>query len=511
MVCTKEKGGSLLTNFVPIRSALISVFDKTGLKDLALALTERGVVVYSTGGTYRYLSDELGIQARKVEALTGFPEMMDGRVKTLHPKVFGGILARREEPQDLVDAASQAIPLFDLVVVNLYDFGSTRGQSKDQQVKLIDIGGPAMLRAAAKNHASVTVLSSPNDYAGFLCEYQANVGKVGAEFRSSCALRTFERTSTYDAEIVSEWSKSAFPQSVSLSPQTELRYGENPHQKAVWSGDPKMWKVLQGKELSYNNLLDAESAVRCSTDFGDPVVVIVKHGNPCGVASGPQPTAALFTRAFQSDSKSAFGGIVACNRPIDLAAAEAMSEVFLEVIAAPSFSAEALRLFSEKKSLRLVELTCVPKPSVEIRPALGGWLLQTSDFAAPQTEWKTVTKAQVPEALIADLHFAWTVCKHVRSNAITIAKDCTTKGIGAGQTNRVDSVAIALQKIESTRGCVLASDAFFPFRDGIDLLKGRGIAAVIQPGGSKRDPEVIAACDELGIPMVFTGTRHFRH
>jgi len=502
-----------LPDTIAIKNALISVFDKAGLGPLAKALHEKGVALYSTGGTYKFLTEELKIPAKKVDALTEFPEMMDGRVKTLHPKVFGGILARREEKQDIQDAASHGIPLFDLIVVNLYDFASTLGKPREEQIRLIDIGGPAMLRAAAKNHSAVTVLSSPQDYDGFLNEFQSHQGATTLAFRFACAHSTFERTSRYDALIVQEWSNQGdFSKQLALTPHTPLRYGENPHQKAAWTGPAGMWKVLQGKELSYNNLLDCEAAVRLVGEFKEPAVSIIKHNNPCGAATAKASTAELFSRAFAADSKSAFGGIVACNRPVDGEAARAMAEIFLEVVAAPSFTAEAQTIFGEKKNLRLVELQAIPKPQMEVRAAMGGWLVQDADVAE-LGELKTVTRTAVPASSTSDIAFAWKVVKHVRSNAIAIVKNGVTLGLGGGQTNRVDSVAIALKRTppESLKAAVLASDAFFPFRDNIDLLKGLGIAAIVQPGGSKRDDEVIAACDEHGIAMVFTGIRHFRH
>lgn len=506
-------GEKAVLDAVPVRTALLSVFNKTGLGPLAQALHDRGVVLYSTGGTYKTLTEEFKLPARKVESITDFPEMMDGRVKTLHPKVFGGILARRGEAQDLKDATAHGIPLFDLIVVNLYDFASTLGKPRPEQVKLIDIGGPSMLRAASKNHEAVAVLSDPSDYDRFLSEFEANSGSTTQAFRFEMAVATFERTCRYDAQIVSEWKKSSFPSTLSLSPQTPLRYGENPHQKACWVGEPGMWDVLQGKELSYNNLLDTESAVRMVSEFETGAVCIVKHNNPCGLAAGTDSTASLFSRAFEADSKSAFGGIVACNRPVDEQAARAMSEIFLEVVAAPEFSPQALNLFSEKKNLRLVVLNKATTPKFETRAALGGYLLQDTDRLRPPKELKTVTRTPVPSDAWDDLRFAWSLVKHVRSNAIAIAKDQTSVSMGGGQTSRVDAVQFALQKAprEKLAGSVLASDAFFPFRDNIDLLKETGIRAIIQPGGSKRDSEVIQACDELGIAMVFTGIRHFRH
>ena len=502
---------------IRVRNALISVSDKTGLDGLAKALHARGVRVFSTGGTYQHLVEKCGVKAEKIESLTQFPEMMDGRVKTLHPKVFGGILARREAHEDIAAAEEHGIPLFDLVVVNLYPFAAHLGKSVEAQVSFVDIGGPAMLRASAKNFSAVAVLSDTHDYAEFLTELENNDGATSVAFRQTQAVRTFERTAQYDAMIVSEWKKPGeLPQVLGLSPQTPLRYGENPHQKAAWSplatGD-RNWKVLQGKELSYNNLLDAEAALRITMDFSEPAIAIIKHNNPCGAAAGEMHLTELFAKALSTDSKSAFGGIVCLNRPVDEATASAMSALFLEVILAPGFEPGAMDVLSKKKNLRLIEWAKPWISRFEVRSALGGWLIQESDRAPVPATLTTATRHTVPAASWSDLKFAWRMVKHVRSNAIVIAKEGTTLGIGAGQMSRVDAVAIALQKCPegATRGAVLASDAFFPFRDNIDLLKGKGIAAVIQPGGSQRDGEVIEACEEHGIALVLTGLRHFRH
>jgi len=496
----------------PIRTALVSVFDKAGLEPLAKALVQKGVKLYSTGGTATAL-EKLGLAVTKIEAVTEFPEMMDGRVKTLHPRVFGGILARRDFAEDLTAAQTHGIPLFDLVAVNLYPFWDHKGKPLADQIKFIDIGGPSMIRAAAKNHAAVTVLSHPSDYAEFLQELEAQNGATTLDFRFRMAARTFQRTAEYDQSIAAEWSKSALPTGLSLSPQTPLRYGENPHQAAAWSGPtPPPWKTLQGKELSYNNLLDTEAALRIIEEFSLPAVAIIKHNNPCGAAVLDRPLLEVYQSALACDSKSAFGGIIATNKTIDRETAAAMAELFLEVVLAPAFSPEAVEIFSKKKNLRLIEWAKPVSAAFEVRSALGGWLVQEAD-QKPGGEWKSVTKVTAPRETEHDLRFAWGICKHVRSNAIVIARDGATVGIGAGQMSRVDAVNIALQKSDSSKlsGAVLASDAFFPFRDNIDLLKGKGIRAIIQPGGSQRDPEVIQACDELGIAMVFTGQRHFRH
>jgi phosphoribosylaminoimidazolecarboxamide formyltransferase/IMP cyclohydrolase len=504
------------TDQVTVRNALISVFDKTGLDKLIPALKARDVRVFSTGGTATYL-EELGMPVTRVESLTQFPEMMEGRVKTLHPKVFGGILARRYVPKDLEEASAHGIPMFDLVVVNLYPFASHLGKDVKTQSSFIDIGGPSLLRGAAKNHVSVAVLSDAADYGDFLSEFEAKNGATTVAFRKRLAAKTFARTAAYDAMIAGEWTEQAsFPAQVSLTPFSPLRYGENPHQKAGFTGTPD-WEVFQGKELSYNNLLDAEAATALVREFTSPAAVIVKHNNPCGVAcpSTTIPKAQIFTRAFEADNQSAFGGIVALNFEVDGDTAKAMSPIFLEVILAPEFSAEAREILGAKKNLRLIkwaQLKTPVKSGFEVRKAMGGWLVQETDaHGAPTT--KPVTEKTVAPGTEADLNFAWLVCKHVRSNAIVIAQNGVTLGIGAGQMSRVDAVGVALEKAKGkiTPGAILASDAFFPFRDNIDRLKDTGIGAIIQPGGSQRDAEVIQACNEQGLAMVFTGERHFRH
>jgi len=504
-----------MEELIPVKNALISVYDKNGLEPLCRALKAQHVQIFSTGGTASAIEKFLGGPPKTVESVTQFPEMMDGRVKTLHPRIFGGILARRDQKEDVEAARRLEIPLFDLIIVNLYPFWEHRGKRREEQVSFIDIGGPAMLRAASKNYAAVTVLSDPSDYSEFINELEAHGGKTGLEFRHQLAARTFRRTSHYDDMIASEWEKTTLPTSVSLVPQTPLRYGENPHQRAVWAGpQPAPWRVLQGKELSYNNILDAEAALRVVQDFSVPCVTIIKHNNPCGVAAGADSPAMLFANALAGDDKSAFGGIVAINRPLDAKAAEAISAIFMEVVIAPAFDPAALEILGQKKNLRLIEW---PKPHTngfEIRTALGGWLVQDTDVrTTPNVEFTSVTSTPLPRDAISDLKFAWIVCKHVRSNAIVIAQGGRTLGIGAGQMSRVDAIQIALQKAggKSLQGAVLASDAFFPFRDNIDALKGTGIRAVIQPGGSQRDAEVIQACNDNGISMVFTRERHFRH
>jgi phosphoribosylaminoimidazolecarboxamide formyltransferase / IMP cyclohydrolase len=504
---------------VPIRQALVSVSNKEGLIDLAKSLKALGVKIFCTQGSSEYLGKN-GVETIRIETVTQFPEMMDGRVKTLHPKIFGGILARRYQETDLKEAETHKIPLFDLVIVNLYPFWEHLGKPPESQSSFVDIGGPSLMRAAAKNFDSVTILSSPDDYASFQEEIQKYSGSTSREFRFKMAGHTFKRTSEYDLSIALEWSeKTELPNSLSFQTQQPLRYGENPHQKAAWaSTQSPAWKVLQGKELSYNNLLDSEAALRVTSEFTVPTVnavCIVKHNNPCGVATSNTSLAETFQRAFEADSKSAFGGIVSLNRPVDGATAQAMSSIFLEVVISPSYTQEALEIFAKKKNLRLIEWSKPEFNPFELRAAMGGWLIQSSDGTGAAIPTQLVTKTKVASNSVDDLSFAWKVVKHVRSNAIVIAKNGTTLGIGGGQTSRVESVEIALRKAENSpagiSGSVLASDAFFPFRDNIDLLKGKKIAAIIQPGGSQRDAEVIDACDELGIAMVFTAKRHFRH
>jgi len=468
------------------------------------------IEIISTGGTADFIR-KLGFPVTLAEQVTGSAEILDGRVKTLHPNIFGGILARRDQSSDLKQIKDLSIPLIDLVVVNLYPFHETLGQTLEAQTALIDIGGPSLIRAASKNHRWVTVLSDPSDYSLFLKEMSPN-GSVSLGFRKAMATRSFLRTSQYDSMIFNEWQESLFPTELRLAPQNKLRYGENPHQTAVWAGTPA-WSLLQGKELSFNNLLDSEAALRLIAEFDEPAIAIIKHNNPCGVAWGNLEGAELFQRAFESDSKSAFGGIVAFNRLVDEALAHRMSPCFLEVVLAPSFTDEARTIFQNKKNLRLIEW---PEPffhQVEIRGAMGGWLLQDRDTEGTFLEFKKMTEGPGPsEELLKEMEGAWKVCKHVRSNAIVISQEGVTLGIGAGQVSRIGSLQIALEQSKARlQGAVLASDAFFPFRDSIDLLSGLPIQAIIQPGGSQRDSEVIQACEQLGLPLYFTGMRHFRH
>jgi len=517
----------------PIARALISVSDKTGVVELARALAARGVEILSTGGTARLLAEN-GVAVVEVGAYTGFPEMMDGRVKTLHPKIHGGILGRR----GVDDAVMQAhgIGPIDLIVVNLYPFEQTvarPGCDLATAIENIDIGGPTMLRAAAKNHAAVTVVVDADDYPRVLAEMEANGGAVTDATRFDLAVKVFEHTARYDGAIASYLGArlggemEAFPRTVNLQFRLAqgMRYGENPHQGAAFYVEHGSREVsvatarqLQGKELSFNNIADTDAALECVKQFdGAPACVIVKHANPCGVAVGSSLLEA-YDRAYQTDPESAFGGIIAFNGELDAATAQAIVErQFVEVIIAPRVSAGAVEAVAAKKNVRLLACgtwSAEPAPRLDLKRVNGGLLVQDADLALVK-ELKVVSKRQPSEAEMRDLLFSWRVAKFVKSNAIVYGKDQMTIGVGAGQMSRVNSARIAAIKAEhaglEVRGSVMASDAFFPFRDGIDQAAGVGIAAVIQPGGSMRDEEVIAAADEHGMAMVFTGMRHFRH
>ncbi len=521
----------------PIERALISVFDKTGLLPLAQALAARGVEILSTGGTARALADS-GIAVTDVAAETRFPEMLDGRVKTLHPALHGGILARRDSASHRAALAEHGIRTIDLVVSNLYPFAATiaRGASWDECIENIDIGGPSLIRGAAKNHDFVTVLTDPADYDEFLAELAAQNGATTLALRRRLAGAAYARTAAYDATIAS-WMAAqrgeTFPATLTIGAARKqtLRYGENPHQEAaLYVADPAKRGVataqqVQGKELSYNNLNDTDAAFELVAEFDSPAVAIIKHANPCGVATGASLVEA-YAKALACDPVSAFGGIVAVNRELDAASAAAMAKLFLEVIIAPDADSEARAALAGKSALRLLLTGGMPDPlapGVNLRSLAGGYLLQTRDAGqAAASELKVVTKRAPSAAERADLLFAFRVCKHVKSNAIVFAKSGATVGIGAGQMSRVDSARIARWKAEEagkaaglaetpTRGSVVASDAFFPFADGLLACAEAGATAVIQPGGSKRDDEVIAAADAHGMAMVFTGMRHFRH
>jgi len=515
-----------------ITRALISVSDKSGIVDFAKALLTHGVEILSTGGTAQLLKLN-GVVVKEVSEFTGFPEMMEGRVKTLHPKVHGGILARRDKPDHARSMKEHGIAPIDMVVVNLYPFAQTvakPGCTMEDAIENIDIGGPAMVRAAAKNNAFVAVVTDPADYPGIVEKMKAGKGALDDAERYRLAAKAFSHTAEYDG-MISNWltARSAdgsarefperFNQQLRLS-QT-LRYGENPHQSAAFyverdppKGTLASFRQLQGKELSYNNIADADAAWECCRTFDVPACVIVKHANPCGVAIADSPLAA-YRNAFLTDPTSAFGGIIAFNRTVDAATAEAVSAQFVEVVIAPKYEADALKVFAAKKNVRLLRIDADKTlNALDMKRVGGGLLVQTSD-AWDVSELRIVTRRDPTKAEMNDLVFAFRVAKFVKSNAIVFCRNGMTLGVGAGQMSRVDSTRIAAIKAKnaglSLRGSVAASDAFFPFRDGLDVVANAGARAVIQPGGSVRDSEVIAAADEHGIAMVFTGMRHFRH
>jgi phosphoribosylaminoimidazolecarboxamide formyltransferase/IMP cyclohydrolase len=509
---------------LPITRALISVSDKTGLEPFVKALAAAGVDLISTGGTAQLLRD-WGLKVRDVSALTQFPEMMDGRVKTLHPGVHGGLLSRRDIPEHMAAMKAHGIEEIDLLVVNLYPFEATLNTTDDpaQLIEKIDVGGPAMIRAAAKNHQFVTTIVDPADY-----ENVANALKSGGttlEFRRQLAAKAFARTASYDS-LIGAWMSGGWPDYLLDAKRAQtLRYGENPHQQAALyqrnqgQGGLAFAQQLQGKELSYNNLADAEAAWQLSLCFDAPAAALIKHANPCGVATGVHVTEA-FTKALASDPVSAFGGILACNQEIDAAMVDAIGSLFLEVIIAPAVSAEAQQKLAVKKNLRVLiaqpEISRSPLSGWQIVPISGGYLVQTKDTQKlSDVSWKQVTKMALADTQQGDALFGFEVVRAVKSNAIVLVKNGATIGIGAGQMSRVDSVRIAIEKARThghdSKDALLASDAFFPFADNVALAKEAGISAVIQPGGSMRDAEVIAAADEAGIAMVFTGSRHFKH
>jgi phosphoribosylaminoimidazolecarboxamide formyltransferase/IMP cyclohydrolase len=521
---------------VHVRRALLSVSDKTGIVELASDLAEMGVELVSTGGTARALADA-GVPVRAIEDFTGFPEMMDGRVKTLHPRLYAGLLAVRSDQSHLTAAAEHDIEPVDLVCVNLYPFEATlaRGGAPDAEiVENIDIGGPTMIRAAAKNHAFAAVLVDPADYAPVIAELRESGGRLSMATRERLAGKAFACTARYDVSISSWFARREqddFPaqRTIAYEKAAELRYGENPHQRAAYYaevGAPTHLLAgvtqLHGKELSFNNLLDLSSARELVEDFSEPACAIVKHNNPCGCALGKTPLTA-YERAFACDPQSAFGGVIALNRPVDLPCAQALSNQFVEVLLAPSFATDALEVLTQKKNVRLLELPDWPEPrgGLEGKPVMGGLLLQDRDEVSETAEQMKVMSAKQPtHSEWEDLRFAWQVCRHVRSNAIVIAREGATIGIGAGQMSRVDAVNIAIEKARAFQGgrksdqlpgASLASDAFFPFADGPQLAIDAGVTAVIQPGGSVRDEEVVAAADAAGVAMVATGVRHFRH
>ena len=507
------------------RLALLSVSDKTGLIDFARSLvTEFGFDIISSGGTAATLQ-AAGIAVTKVADYTSSPEILGGRVKTLHPRIHGGILARRDTLQDIEDLETNNIRPIDLVVVNLYPFEQTiakSGVTLAEAIEQIDIGGPAMLRAAAKNYAHLTVLCNPEMYTAYLQELRQHQGSASLEFRQASAVQAFEHTASYDQAIATYLQSQESPQKFALAGQQlqSLRYGENPHQSAAWyqTGTKATgWAAatkLQGKELSYNNLVDLEAARRLIAEFTDtPAAVVIKHTNPCGVALGNSLVEA-YEKAFNADSISAFGGIVALNRAINAATATALTKTFLECVVAPSCEPEAKDILAVKSKLRVLLLPNLNAgPEETVKAIAGGFLVQAADDVVANTDkWQVVTAQQPTSTQLEELLFAWKVAKHVKSNAIVITSDRTTLGVGAGQMNRVGSVKIALEQAGSkTQGAVLASDGFFPFDDSVRTAAAAGITAIVQPGGSLRDNDSIQAADELGLVMVFTGIRHFLH
>jgi phosphoribosylaminoimidazolecarboxamide formyltransferase/IMP cyclohydrolase len=525
-----------MSDLLPIRRALISVSDKTGLIEFGRFLAGRGVEILSTGGTARALRDA-GVPVKDVSEHTGFPEILDGRVKTLVPQVHGGILGRRDLPEHLGQMAEHAIAPIDLVAVNLYPFEATvaQGAGFEDCIENIDIGGPAMIRSAAKNHAGVAVLTEPQHFAEVQAEIEAGGGTTLAT-RRRLAAAAYARTAAYDAAI-STWfarqEQQDFPPRLAFAGvlRQSLRYGENPHQQAAFYGDgsarPGVATAtqIQGKELSYNNINDTDAAYECVAEFDRPAIVIVKHANPCGVAVADDLLTA-WDRAFLCDPVSPFGGIVAANRVLDAAAAEKIAAIFTEVVIAPDADEAARAIFARKKNLRLLLTGGLPDPAAPgttFKSVSGGFLAQSRDAGQVRAETlKVVTQRAPTTQEMADLLFAFRVCKHVKSNAIVYAKGGATTGIGAGQMNRAESSRIAAWKSDAAakaagldrplaEGSVVASDAFFPFADGLEIAASAGATAVIQPGGSIRDAEVIAAADKAGLAMVFTGMRHFRH
>jgi phosphoribosylaminoimidazolecarboxamide formyltransferase/IMP cyclohydrolase len=515
-----------------IQRAIVSVSDKRGLVELARALAGHGVEILSTGGTAKELA-AAGVATTPVAGYTGAPEILGGRVKTLHPRIHGGLLGRPTGEHE-AEMRAHDIPPIDLVVVNLYPFRETvarPGVSFEDAVENIDIGGPSMLRSAAKNHERVTVVVDPDDYPALIAELQASGGETSPATRFRLARKVFAHTSAYDGAIAAYLTsfdepggeRAAFPEILTIQGRREraLRYGENPHQAAAFyavDGDaPSLARagVLQGKELSYNNLLDLDAALQAVLDLDGPAAVIIKHNNPCGAATDEAGVAAAYRKARETDPVSAFGGIVAVNRVVGAELARDLSETFLECVIAPDYDDAAREILGKKKNLRLLAIGSVerPRPGLSVRGVSGGLLVQTRDSGLVSArDARVVTRRAPTEVELAALDFAWRVGKHVKSNAIVLARAGQTVGIGAGQMSRVDSVKLAVMKAQlPVAGTVCASDAFFPFRDGVDALAEAGVTAVMQPGGSVRDEEVIAAADERGLAMLFSGMRHFRH
>jgi phosphoribosylaminoimidazolecarboxamide formyltransferase/IMP cyclohydrolase len=522
---------------IPIRRALVSVSDKSGLVEFVRALAQAGVEIYSTGGT-RMALVSAGVEARDVAGYTGFPEMMEGRVKTLHPKIFGGILCRHDHPQDMQSVAEHEIATFELVVVNLYPFEATiakPGVTREEAIENIDIGGPSLVRAAAKNHAFVAIVTSADQYGEVLSVLKEHGGTTQS-LRDKLAAAAYARTAAYDAAIVEYFARGTAaaeqqrfaPQiQLSLTHHLKLRYGENAHQQAAVyrlhgaSGVSLVTaRQLSGKELSYNNLLDLDNALAIVRAFTQPAACVIKHNNPCGAAVAAELAPAV-RKALDGDPLSAFGGVLGFNRPVDVATAELLSApgLFIEAIVAPRFAPAAVEILTTKPkwkaNVRLIDVGSLDAPpaAINFRQIEGGMLVQEADVLEdPEGEWRTVTEVQPQAKLMDDLRFGWAIVRYVKSNAIVLAKDGSLIGCGAGQMSRVDSVEIAIEKAgDRAAGSILASDAFFPFPDSIHKAAAAGIAAIIQPGGSVKDADVIAAANEHKIPMIFTGRRHFRH
>ncbi len=502
----------------PIKRALISVSDKTGILDFARELKNFGVEIISTGGTARSLRDA-GLEVRDISDVTGFPEMMDGRVKTLHPRVHGGLLALRDNPEHVAAMDQHGIEPIDMVVVNLYPFAETiarEGVTREEAIEQIDIGGPAMIRSAAKNSSDVAVVVSPLQYNILIEELKENQGTLSFATRERLAHEAFQQTAHYDSVVSSYLSGSSL--ALFLTKSADLRYGENPHQQASLyrtsdRGGVTNAELLSGKEMSFNNYVDADASWQLVCDFETTTCAIIKHTNPAGVGQG-DTVAEAYQKALATDPVSAFGGIVAINHPVDAAAAQEITKIFTEVVIAPGYEAAALEILQAKKNLRVLRMNSIePEEGLEFKQISGGMLVQTRDtHKLNREDLKVVSTRQPTEEEIRALLFAWTVCKHTKSNAIVYARDGQTVGVGAGQMSRVDSVRIGAMRAQlPVAGSVLASDAFFPFRDGLDEAARHDITAVIQPGGSVRDDEVIAAANEHNLAMVFTGVRHFKH
>lgn len=524
VMATRSEGAPMSVQRTRIQNVLISVSDKTGLVDFAQKLSAFGVKILTTGGTASLLADK-GIDIVNVSDYTGYPEMLDGRVKTLHPKIHGGLLGLRNNEAHLAKMKEHDIEAIDMVVVNLYPFEATIAKadvSLEEAIENIDIGGPTMLRSAAKNNTFVSVICDPSDYNAVIEEMQANQGTMGSDTNYDLAVKVFKHTARYDMAIAQYLSEGEFV-GYTFDKVQDLRYGENPHQTAAFYQDPHVSEIaiqnakqLQGKELSFNNIWDCNAALELVKEFKDITAVIVKHTNPCGVAQAKTLVDA-YTEARSVDPVSAFGGIIAVNREVDADAAKEMVSTFVEAVIAPSFSQEALAVFATKANVRLLEVGAFDgqrdAKQKDIKKVVGGLLIQDRDLQmVGKEDLKVVTETQPTDEQLEALLFNWKVCKHVKSNAIVYGTKGKVLGVGAGQMSRVDSAQIGASKAQfDLKGCVLASDAFFPFRDGVDAAAKVGVKAIIQPGGSMRDDEVIAACNEHGIAMVFTGMRHFKH